>query len=438
MRILWLKSDLLLPLDKGGKLRTWHLMRHLARSHEITYLAFAEPGTPRANIGGMSEVAARVETITRSDPPKGSLRFFADAAAHLVDPLPYAVGKYRSRAYRAKLAQLLREERFNLLVCDFLFPAVNLPSRLPCPAVMFTHNVESEIWRRHADTQTAPLQRLLYGAQYRRMLRYEGRALARFDGILAVSDADAHTFARLYPDAMTRPVHVVQTGVDTEYFSPNANPRSAVPPPQLVFTGSMDWLPNEDAMIFFAREILPLVRAEAPDVRLAIVGRAPTPAVQKLADDPAITVTGRVDDVRPYMEAATAYVVPLRIGGGTRLKIFEAMAMGKAVVSTTVGAEGLPLESGRHVLVADEPHTFARAVVRLIRDEERRLELGRAARTLVVERYDWSSVSGALEAALNTIADCGMRNADSVVTNQSAIHSESAIRTPQSAITGLR
>src|SRR5947209_14141497 len=134
MRLLWLKSDLLLPLDKGGKLRTWHLMRHLARRHEITYLAFKAPDQPAADVEGMREVASRVETVTRSEPAKGTARFYADAAMHLVDPLPYAVGKYRSRAFRQRLDALLASERYDLIVCDFLFPAVNLRGRLPCPA----------------------------------------------------------------------------------------------------------------------------------------------------------------------------------------------------------------------------------------------------------------------------------------------------------------
>jgi sugar transferase (PEP-CTERM/EpsH1 system associated) len=415
MRILWLKSDLLLPLDKGGKLRTWHLMRHLAKHHAITYLAFAEPGTPQADIDGMKEVAARVETVTRTDPRKGSWRFYADAAMHLVDPLPYAVAKYRSREYRRRLQALIAGQRFDVIVCDFLFPAVNLPEQLPCPAVMFTHNVESEIWRRHAETKTSPLSRLLYGMQYRRMLRYEARQLARFDGVLAVSDADRDTFARIYPGATRRPVHVVHTGVDTEYFRSSASQQPpATSPAQLVFTGSMDWLPNEDAMVFFCRDVLPLIRAEEPNVQLSIVGRAPTPAVQKLADEAGIQVTGRVDDVRPYMRDAAVYVVPLRIGGGTRLKIFEAMAMGKAVVSTTVGAEGLPVTHGEHVLLADEPGSFANAVVALIRDGDRRRQLESAARALVIERYDWSAVAGDLEEALREIAECRMQNADSI------------------------
>jgi len=408
MRILWLKSDLLLPLDKGGKLRTWHLMRHLARRHEITYLAFREPEQPAANVEGMKEVASRVETITRSEPTKGTLRFYADAALHLLDPLPYAVGKYRSAEYRRRLARLLDKERFDLIVCDFLFPAVNLPKRLPCPAVMFTHNVESEIWRRHAETKSDAIGRLLYGAQYRRMLRYERRMLARFDGILAVSDADRDTFARLYPGAIAQPAHVVPTGVDTEYFAPSAGSQQ---PARLIFTGSMDWLPNEDAMIYFCRDVLPAIRAEVPDVALTIVGRTPTPAVKKLAEERGVTVTGRVDDVRPFMRDASVYIVPLRIGGGTRLKIFEAMAMGKAVVSTTIGAEGLPVTDGEHVLLADDPATFARAVVHLIRDTGHRTRIEAAARALVLARYDWSAVAGELEDALIRFASHGAAEA---------------------------
>jgi sugar transferase (PEP-CTERM/EpsH1 system associated) len=397
MRILWLKSDLLLPLDKGGKLRTWHLMRHLARRHEITYLAFAEPDQRPAEVEGMREVAVRVETIPRSDAAKGSVRFYVDATLHVVDPLPYAVGKYRSRAFARRFRQLVSETPFDLIVCDFPFPAVNLPKRLPAPAVLFTHNVEAEIWRRHAETKKGRLQRLLYASQHRRMLRFEARTLRQFDGVLAVSDADRDTFARLYPGAIRRPVQVVSTGVDTEFFAPAP---SAPAGRGLVFTGSMDWLPNEDAMLYFCREILPAIRAQEPNVTLSIVGRSPTPAVQNLAAEPGIRVTGRVDDVRPYMREAAAYIVPLRIGGGTRLKIFEAMAMGKAVVSTTVGAEGLPVTSGEHVVLADRPAAFAQAVVGLLRDVDRRRALEAGARALVVERYDWSAVAAELEEAL--------------------------------------
>ena len=399
MKILWLNAGLLLPLDKGGKLRTWHLMRHLARHHEITYLSFAEPSETARDRDGMREVCATIETIPRTDAAKGTLQFYADAARYLVDPLPYAVAKYRSDAYTRRAAALLESGNFDVVVCDFLPPAANLPKRLRVPSVLFTHNVEAEIWRRHVEAAGNPFKRFLLKQQWDRMLRFEREALSRFDVVLAVSEVDGQTFERLYPGALRAPVHVVKTGVDTAFFSPVAGVEHRA---HLVFTGSMDWLPNEDGMVYFVRDILPRIRAAEPGVSLSIVGREPTPTVRRLAEQAGIEVTGRVDDVRPQIATADVYVVPLRIGGGTRLKIFEAMAMGKAVVSTTIGAEGLPVTHRKDILLADDPGQFANAVVSLIRDTDARRRLEAAARRLVVDHYDWSAVASDFEAALRT------------------------------------
>ena len=398
MKLLWLNAGLLLPLDKGGKLRTWHLMRHLAARHDITYLSFSDPAQTAADRDGMQQVCSTLETLPRTDPSKGTLRFYADAARYLVDQVPYAVAKYRSEAYRARVEHLLVTGSFDAVVCDFLVPLVNIPEHVPCPAILFTHNVEAEIWRRHAENATNPAAKYLLTQQWQRMLAFEGEALARFDIVLAVSAADGQTFERLYPGSLRAPVHVVQTGVDTAFFSPTPAHRER--PAHLVFTGSMDWLPNEDGMQYFVRDILPIVRRSLPDATLSIIGRAPTPAVRRLADEAGIEVTGRVDDVRPHVGEGTVYVVPLRIGGGTRLKIFEAMSMGKAVVSTTVGAEGLPVTDGRDILIADEPARFAEAIVRLVGDVAERQRIEHAARQLVVERYDWSAVAQGFEDVL--------------------------------------
>ncbi|HVD93005.1 MAG TPA: glycosyltransferase [Vicinamibacterales bacterium] len=397
MKLLWLNSGLLLPLDKGGKLRTWHVMRHLAARHDITYLSFEDSTQTDADRRGMSEVCSRLETVPRTDAAKGTWRFYADAAGYVIDQAPYAVAKYRSAAYRARLEHLLATERYDLVVCDFLPPVVNLPAQLPCPSIVFTHNVEAEIWRRHAEQATNAATKYLMTQQWTRMLRFEADALARFDLVLAVSEADRETFGRLYPRSLRAPLHVVQTGVDTDYFTPaSAAPERA----HMVFTGSMDWLPNEDGMTYFCREVFPRIRRAEPEATLSIIGRAPTPAVRKLAEIPGVDVTGRVGDVRPHIARGSVYVVPLRIGGGTRLKIFEAMSMGKAVVSTTIGAEGLPVTTGRNIEMADEPDAFAHSVVRLIRDTAARWSIESAARQLVVEKYDWSAVAKDFEAAL--------------------------------------
>jgi glycosyltransferase involved in cell wall biosynthesis len=317
----------------------------------------------------------------------------------VVGSAPYAVGKYRSAEYRRAFERLMATHRFDRMVCDFLVPAINLPYSLPCPSILFTHNVEAEIWRRHA--LAAPvLRRVLYDQQWKRMRRFEGETLARFDRILAVSDTDRDTFRRLYPASGAVPVSVVPTGVDTAYFAPVSEPAPGGSRSHLVFVGSMDWLPNEDAMLVFCRDVLPRIAAAVPDVTLSIVGRAPTARVRGLARDEAVDVTGRVDDVRPSLQAATVVIVPLRIGGGTRLKIFEAMAAGRAVVSTTVGAEGLEARPGRDLLVADGAEAFADAVVALLRDPARRLGIAQAGQRLVRERFDWSAVAGALEQAV--------------------------------------
>jgi len=401
MRILWLNPNLLLPLDKGGKLRTWHLLRQIASRHEVTYLSFADPRSSRDEHDGMREVCRTLETVPRLDEGKQGLAFYAGVLARLPARLPYAIGKYRSREYARRLRHLLDLQPFDLVVCDFLVPAVNMPPRLPCASVVFTHNVEAEIWRRHAEAETRPLRRRLLESQWARMGRFEGRTLSRFNLVLAVSDADRCTIGRLYPDVKA-PVRVVPTGVDTAYFLPSDH--EAVEPARLVFTGSMDWLPNEDAMLYFTREILPRIREAAPAVTVSIVGREPTARVKALAADAGIEVTGSVPDVRPWIRRAAVYVVPLRIGGGTRLKIFEAMAMGKAVVSTSVGAEGLPVSPDHDVLIADDPQAFASAVVALLNDTRRRERLERAARALMLARYDWSVVAAELDDALSLTA----------------------------------
>jgi len=391
MNLLWINAGLLLPLDKGGKLRTWHLMRQLARRHDISYLSFADQSTTAADVEGMRQVASQVVTIPRTEAAKGTARFHFEAARYLVDRVPYAIAKYRSAAYRRAIEQLLTTRRFDAIVCDFLVPAVNLPDTLPCPTILFTHNVESEIWRRHVENARNPISRRLLTTQWRRMQRFERSALGRFDLVLAVSDADRQTFGRLFPEALSGPAHVVQTGVDTSFFAPPGQvPKRA----HLVFTGSMDWLPNEDGIRYFVESVLPLIKQTIPGVRLTVVGRNPSKSLVELSQrDPSIIVTGRVDDVRGYIEKAAAYIVPLRIGGGTRLKIYEAMAMEKPVISTSIGAEGLPVNNGSDVILADTAETFAAGVVELLTDPQLARDIGLRAAKKVREQFGWKQVA---------------------------------------------
>ena len=390
MRILWLKTELLHPVDKGGKIRTFHMLKELKRQgHAITYLTLDDgAGSPDAHQRA-EEYCDKLLSIKHHTRPKFSAGFYAELAANLASSLPYFIRKYRSEAMRREVLRLAPQDEFDVLVCDFLQPSVNVPEGLQMPTVLFQHNVEAMIWKRHYEVQSNPLKKLYLYGQWRKSFHYEGAACRRFDRVVAVSREDRE---KMESDYHLSGVADVPTGVDTEYFSPRAD--VAREPHNLVFTGSMDWLPNEDAIQYFTKEILPRIRQAVPDVVLTVVGRNPYQSLVELSRrDPSVVVTGRVEDVRPYMERAAAYVVPIRIGGGTRLKIYEAMAMEKPIVSTRIGAEGLPVEDGRELLLADEPEDFASRVVRVLKDEAFAEALGRRAGLVVRERFGWDRVS---------------------------------------------
>ena len=387
MNLLWLKTELLHPVDKGGKIRTYHMLKELKRAHHVTYLTLDDGASGAEARARAKEYCHELICVPHHTRAKFSAGFYAELAANLASRLPYALKKYESAEMRREVAA--RAGACDVLVCDFLTPAVNMPKQVPAATVLFQHNVEAMIWRRHYEVQRNPPKRAYLYDQWRKTVRFERAACQRFDYVVAVSRDDADTMRREY--GIER-VADVPTGVDTEFFRPQGQEPRA--PHNLVFTGSMDWLPNEDAMQFFTREIMPRVRAVVPDVTLTVVGRNPFPSLVELSKrDRSVVVTGRVEDVRPYMERAAAYVVPIRVGGGTRLKIYEAMAMALPVVSTTIGAEGLPVRDGAELLVADTPEEFANAVVRVLTDDKLARTLGAQAAATVRARFGWDRVA---------------------------------------------
>jgi sugar transferase (PEP-CTERM/EpsH1 system associated) len=385
MRILWLKTELLHPVDKGGRIRTYHMLKRLKRDHHVTYLTLDDGEADREARERAEEYCHELACVPHRTRAKFSAGFYAELALNLISPLPYFMKKYESAGMRREIERRASRRRFDVLVCDFLSPSVNVPSKVGAATVLFQHNVEAMIWKRHYEVQKNPLKKAYLYGQWRKAVAFERAECRRFDRVVAVSRDDAE---QMRSDYGVRSVEDVPTGVDTEYFRPRGAEKKE--PHNLVFTGSMDWLPNEDAIRYFTSEVIPRVKQTLPDVTLTVVGRKPYPGLVELSKrDPSVTVTGRVEDVRPYIERAAAYVVPIRVGGGTRLKIYEAMAMESPVVSTTVGAEGLPLEDGREILLADTPDGFADAVVRVLTDEEFARSLAsRAART-VRERFGW-------------------------------------------------
>ena len=300
---------------------------------------------------------------------------------------PVDLWKWRVRDLRDRVRALIDTGHVDVVVADFLFAAANVPFRGPVPTVLFEHNVEYLIWKRLCDIETRPWRRALLAVEWRKLRAREADACRLADLTVAVSDDDRQRLAAIAPGGH---IAAIPTGVDTDYFAPGAAPEQ---PGKLVFSGSMDWQPNEDAVLFFIDQILPLIRAQSPDVSFTVVGRNPTERLRTAAAAAGVIVTGTLDDIRPAMADAAIAVVPLRAGSGTRLKILEAMAMGKAVVSTTVGAEGLALVPGEHFLAADAPAEFARAVLSLLRNEKERRRLAEAGRDLVERTGSWAQVA---------------------------------------------
>jgi len=391
MRILWVKMGGLWPATTGGRVRSLNTISELARSHQVTVITTHGQGDDPDGLKQQLAHCERVISVPYAVPKRGSAAFAASVAGSWFSHYPVDLWKWRVRDVRREVRATLAKVDIDLVVADFLFAAVNVRMPGNVPVLLFEHNVEYLIWQRLAHLESSPWKRVLFEMEWRKVRACEADACRRADLTIAVSDDDKERLAEL--DAGIRAASI-PTGVDTEYFKPCG---AAEVPARLVFSGSMDWHPNEDAVCYFVDTILPRIRAEAPAASFTIVGRNPSARVRELAAQPGVIVTGTIDDVRPSIGEASVYVVPLRAGSGTRIKIFEALAMGKAVVSTTVGAEGLALESGRHFLAADTPHDFATAVLRLLRDPARRQALGDEGRALVEANYSWAMVARQFE-----------------------------------------
>lgn len=400
MRILWLKTELLHPVDRGGRIRTYSMLRAIARRHHVTYAALDDGRSAPDALRLASEYAAEVVTFPFASPPRRSGRFLFNVLRNAATPLPFSAWRFRSQAMLQYVSAAANRRAFDVIVADFLFPTVNLPSSPALPVVLFQHNVESIIWQRLAATSTGPA-RAYYAMQYRRMLRYEGYQCRKADLVVAVSEEDATTIRRQYG---VERVGVVPTGVDTDYFVPGASATGR----NVVFLGAMDWLPNEDAAAFLLDQILPLLRQQVPDATLTIVGRNPSDSLRRRASaEQGVTLTGTVPDVRPYLASAAAFVVPLRVGGGTRLKIFEGMAMGLPVVSTTIGAEGLPVRHGQDILIADDAPGLASSLAGVLLDRAAAGRLGADAAALVRREFSWDSAATRFLALCDSVVDRG-------------------------------
>ena len=394
-RLLFVAPWFLFPRTTGGRIRTSDILKGMkGGAFEITLLS-PDSAEPDAHRDAIETVCDRFLGWPQAE--RGPLWSYA-RMRHLFSALPVAVATDRSPQASALIAKELGQTP-DVVVIDFPHTAVLTPDAFPVPSVLFTHNVEAEIFERHAEVAGNVLSRAVWRNQFEKMKRFERRTLARFDHVVAVADRDRAYFEDRYGQ---RKVTTIPTGVDLDYFG---SPGEEAPGPadkmgeELVFTGSMDWMANIDAITFFMDEVWPNLAAARPGLRFTIVGRNPPKTLVEAARQRNLpwTFTGFVKDVRPYVHRADVYVIPLRVGGGTRLKVYEAMAMGCPMVSTAIGVEGLPLEDGAHYLRADAPQEITASIIRLLDDEAQRRAMAARAHDYVSRNFSAGQVAKLFE-----------------------------------------
>jgi len=383
MKILLISARLCWPLNTGAKIRAYHLLRALSHAHEVTLLSYYGKDEEKGHFSHFSELGIKFVPVyyPRID---GALNAGTVARA-MGSGLPLNIAKYYSTEM-VKALHSLDLDHFDIFHCEHLHMAPMIP-RGRAKFVLDAHNVESQIADRYSATEQNPLKRAALRWNYQRLERYEMQTVRGSDLVLAVSEEDRNAFRSF---GAGENVKVLENGVDIDFFRPGEHLEEE----SLVFVGSMDWKPNIGGIEYFLDDILPLIRKSHPNVTVTIVGKDPSISLVNRANnkETGVVVTGTVSDVRPFVEKSAVCIVPLKVGGGTRLKVLEGFAMGKAVVSTSLGCEGIECVNGQQILIADDPPKFANAVVTLLEQSNLRNKLGQNSRLLAEQKYSWDAL----------------------------------------------
>lgn len=385
MRVLYVMPDLPYPPHNGGKIRNFNFIQMMAeKGHDVTLVASdrrpEEDGRAAALAPFCEELIAVPLEEQQTLAAKRRVQLRSIASRH-----PYHRTCYFAPSMQKAIDRVVAARDYDVIHVAFAqMGYYSFPREIPI--VLDNHNAEFDLLRRIYENEARPSIRKLYSyLEWKKFERDELANCRAAQRCLVTSDRDKAIFEARLDDT---PFEVLANGVDLDFYAPDT--AAPVTDNVLLFTGTIDYFPNTEGLIFFFEEILPKIRAEVPDVRFVVAGRNPPPSVMRFAEEPGVTITGAVDDIRPYYRQAKIVVVPLRLGGGTRLKILEAMAMLKPVVSTSVGAEGNEAQDGEHLLLADDPASFAAAVVRLLGDDAERQRLEANGAKLVAETYDWN------------------------------------------------
>ena len=404
MNILFLSQIVPYPPHGGVLQRGYNILREIGRYNRVHLLAFHHPdtlGTPDLIRESRKELEKYCVTVRYFPlwPKRSIVHKLAAFGAGLLYPLPFSVLAHRSSAYRNAVRETLDAHSIDLLHVDTigLAPYRQLAPEIPC--VLTHHNIESRLMERRAETEDNPLRKFYTHLQARRLRAYEASQSPSFDMNIMVSKNDLEELSCIAPGIEAA---VIPNGVDTSYFSPSVDNHEIA----AIYTGGMNMYANRDAVLYFIRDIWPAILRAHPEAKFYAIGQDPPRELQEYAArDSSIIVTGFVDDVRPYVRKCAVYVVPLRVGGGTRLKVLDALAQGKAIVSTSVGCEGIAVTSGRDIVIEDEPARFSARVSALFSDAAMRRQLGIAARQLTMSRYDWSAIGQDLQNLYQNIVE---------------------------------
>jgi polysaccharide biosynthesis protein PslH len=387
-RMLFLCQTLPFPPDSGVHLRSYNVLRLLARVFDVTALCFyrrASRSTDQSVELGIHGLSSLAKVEAYSIPQEfNRVRFAWDHLRSLASRRVYTRYVYSSDEYKSRLVELLDTNKFDVVHMDSLDLSEYLPYVAGIPTVCTHHNVESRLLHRTATAQTSFIARWYVGLQARLMENEERRWCPNVNLNVVVSQDDMRILREISPDARFT---IVPSGVDTHHFTPGESTGSGI-----IFVGGHSWFPNRDGMTYFCQEILPHLREQRRDPQVTWVGHAPNEARREFSQRYRIEMLGFVDDIRPSVQQAACYIVPLRVGGGTRLKILDAWSMGKAIVSTSVGCEGLEAVDGENILIRDDPKEFASAVNDILVDAALRARLERGARSTAEKIYDWDSI----------------------------------------------
>lgn len=386
MRVLQIAPRAPWPLDTGAKLRNYNLARVIAGHASISLLAFSEPGASPPKAENSYD---QIVTVRR-DPGYSFGKLLRGAVGRT--PLPLL--NYTSEEMKQTLARTLAENAFDLIQIESMhlmnyLPVIRAADYRPL-VVCDWHNVESDLMRQYAESQSNVARKTYARRTARLMAEFEARALEEFDAHIAVSEHDADRLRSVNSGAR---IKVIENGVDVAYYTGQDETK---PKTRIVFVGSMDYHANIEAAISFAKSVWPAVHKARPEIIFTIVGRNPPSSVRDLMTNPGVEVTGSVEDVRPYYREAIMAVVPLKVGGGSRLKILEAMAAGVPVVSTALGAEGLQVRHDENILLADSTEELTQSIISMMNEPELRTRITFGGRQLVTDRYDWSSLGSTL------------------------------------------